>query len=204
VAIGADDPSPAILAARLSEIDGQLREIALRWHPWDAGGDNDRDASARNLLQYVALRGHDLRGLQDPLAELGLSSLGRSEGHVQASVSAVLNALTALALRPPVQSSPAPVGFAASRQLLATRTAALLGPMRPGRPTRIMVTMPRQAGRDPGLVAQMLAAGMDCARINCAHDAASDWRGMLDNVRRAEARTQRRVRVLVDLPGPKL
>jgi pyruvate kinase len=137
VAIGADDPSPAILAARLS-------------------------------------------------------SLGRSEGHVQASVSAVLNALTALALRPPVQSSPAPVVFAASRKLLATRTAALLGPMRPGRPTRIMVAMPAQAGRDPGLVAQMLAAGMDCARINCAHDAASDWRGMLDNVRRAELRTQRR------------
>jgi hypothetical protein len=34
------------------------------------------------------LRGHDLRDLQDQLAALGLSSLGGSEGHVEASVDA--------------------------------------------------------------------------------------------------------------------
>ena len=47
--------------------------------------------SARNLLHYLALRGHDLRPLQLRLAALGLSSLGRAESHVLATVDAVLN-----------------------------------------------------------------------------------------------------------------
>src|SRR5581483_30645 len=46
----------------------------------------ERRESARNLVHYVALRQHDLRDLQAQLAQLGLSSLGRSEGCVQASV----------------------------------------------------------------------------------------------------------------------
>ena len=46
--------------------------------------------SARNLLQYLALRRRDLRPLQEELAQLGLSSLGRSESHVLATIDTVL------------------------------------------------------------------------------------------------------------------
>ena len=49
--------------------------------------------SARNLLHYLALRCHDLRPLQQRLAELGLSSLGRAESHVLVTVDAVLGLL---------------------------------------------------------------------------------------------------------------
>jgi hypothetical protein len=45
-------------------------------------------AARARRWQYVVLRGHDLRDLQDQLAALGLSSLGGSEGHVEASVDA--------------------------------------------------------------------------------------------------------------------
>jgi pyruvate kinase len=38
-------------------------------------------ASARNLMHYLALRRHDIRHLQSRLASLGLSSLGRTESH---------------------------------------------------------------------------------------------------------------------------
>jgi pyruvate kinase len=151
------------------------------------------------------LRGHDLRELQDPLVALGLSSLSGSEGHVQASVDAVLETLGAVAHRPLVGSSaPPPMDFARSREVLAVRTAALLGPVPRRRPTRIMVTMPTEAAHDPALVREMLVAGMDCMRINCAHDAAPEWRAMLDNLRLAAEETRRRARVVVDLPGPKL
>jgi pyruvate kinase len=157
------------------------------------------------LLQYLALRGHDLRELQDPLVALGLSSLGRSEGHVQATVDAVLDTLGAVARHPPAASSaPPPMDFARSREVLAVRTAALLGPVPRRRPTRIMVTMPSEAAHDPALVREMLVAGMDCMRINCAHDAAPEWRAMIDNLRLAEDETRRGARVVVDLPGPKL
>ena len=35
--------------------------------------------------------------------------------------------------------------------------------------------MPTEAASDPELVRGMLVAGMDCMRINCAHDAAPEW-----------------------------
>ena len=54
--------------------------MAEGWRPWVEGRDADRDASARNLLQYLALRGRDLSDLQDPLIALGLSSSGRQRG----------------------------------------------------------------------------------------------------------------------------
>ena len=199
------DHELAALIERLSAIREELLEVAEGWRPWIEGRDADRDASARNLLQYLALRGHDLRALQDPLVALGLSSLGGSEGHVQASVEAVLDTLGAVARHPPAASSgPPPVDFARSRELLAVRTAALLGPVPRRRPTRIMVTMPTEAAHDPTLVREMLVAGMDCMRINCAHDAAPEWRAMIDNLRLATDETRREARVAVDLPGPKL
>ena len=199
------DHELAALNERLSAIREALLVVAEGWRRWIEGRDADRDASARNLLQYLSLRGQDLRELQDSLVALGLSSLGGSEGHVQASVDAVLVALDALAGAPgAVRSSPPPIGFARSREVLAARTAVLLGPVPRRRPTRIMVTMPSEAGSDPALVREMLVAGMDCMRINCAHDAEPEWRAMVDNLRVAEAETRRNARVLVDLPGPKL
>lgn len=195
----------AALIERLSAVREQLLEASEGWRPWITGRDADRDASARNLLQYLALRRHDLRDIQDPLVALGLSSLGGAEGHVQASVDAVLDALGALAgLAPGTRSSPPPIGFDHSRQVLSLRTAALLGPVPRRRPTRIMVTMPTEAADDPALVREMLVAGMDCMRINCAHDTVSQWRAMVENLRLAEDQTRRRARVVVDLPGPKL
>jgi pyruvate kinase len=193
------------LFERLLAIREQLLEAAEGWRSWTEGDGADRDASARNLLQYLALRGHDLREVQDRLVELGLSSLGGSEGHVQASVDAVLDALSAIADRPSQPPSRvAPIGFARSRDVLAARTATLLGPVPRRRPTRIMVTMPTEAASDPALVREMLVAGMNCMRINCAHDTARDWHAMRDNLRLAEEETGRSARLLVDLPGPKL
>lgn len=203
---GTDDDGAAVLIERLGSLREQLLDIADEWGPSAQGcnPDPDRDASARNLLQYLALRGHDLREVQEPLVALGLSSLGRSEGHVQATIDAVLDALGALARNPPASKSEPPIGFAHSREVLARRTATLLGPAPQGRPTRIMVTMPTEAATDPQLVQQMLGAGMDCMRINCAHDAAPAWTAMVENLRRAEELTERPARVAVDLPGPKL
>jgi hypothetical protein len=86
------------------------------WRPRIAEREADRDRSARNLLQYLALRRHDLRDAQYRLTELGLSSMADTEGHVQASVDAVLTALQSLVNDVPRS---APIGFAGSRQLLA-------------------------------------------------------------------------------------
>ena len=94
-------PDPGVLIERLSTVQREILEATANWRPWAEGGDPYRDASARNLLQYLALRRHDLREMQDLLVALGVSSLGRCEGHVQATVDAVIDALTALRDAPP-------------------------------------------------------------------------------------------------------
>ena len=165
----------------------------------------DQRASARNLLHYLAVRQHDIRELQDQLAELGLSSLGRLEPHALASIDAVLGALRRLGGGADDASEPpASVDFGAGARALGARTQALLGPAPKDRRVRVMVTMPSDAAERPGLVRDLVAAGMDVMRINCAHDDAAAWRRMVANVRAAELEVGRPCRVLCDLAGPKL
>ena len=171
----------------------------------DAVHPNYRE-SARNLLHYLSLRRHDLRPLQLRLAALGLSSLGRAESHVLATVDAVLEALHRLAGRswqPPSHESPS-VDFTDGGRLLAEHTEALLGVATPGRGVRIMVTVPSEAAREYTLVRDLLLRGMDCMRINCAHDDAATWLRMTERLRQAKRSVGRECRVVMDLAGPKL
>ena len=183
-----------LLAA--SSPDGRLRTVH-----------EDYRDSAVNLLHYLALRRRDLRPLQMELAALGLSSLGRAESHVLASVNAVLGVLGQLTgdtEDPEIPAPPAVVNFARGEQLLAAHTDALLGPQPPDRSVRIMVTMPGAAADGPALVHELLQAGMNCMRINCAHDTPEIWSRLIDHLRRAEVALGRTCRVVMDLAGPKL
>lgn len=161
--------------------------------------------SARNLMHYLALRRVDLRSLQPRLTALGLSSLGRSEAHVIATLDAVLRILCDLVReRWPASMKPGPVGFAEGRAALKKRTLELLGPKGSGRWVRIMVTMPTEAAESPALVRQLVDAGMNCMRVNCAHDDVAAWRKMVRHLRAAERQTGLRCRALFDLRGPKM
>ncbi len=166
---------------------------------------NYRD-SARNLLHYLALRRRDLRPLQMRLAALGLSSLGRAESHVLATVDSVMEVLQRLmgcSERPPMQGT-AVVDFAQGERLLAEHAEGLLGPVAPGRGVRIMVTMSSEGAEDYMLVRDLLRQGMDCMRINCAHDDAATWLRMIEHLRRAEQMLGKSCRVVMDLGGSKL
>ncbi len=177
--------------------DSQADEVRLL--------DPGRQASARNLLHYLALRRRDLRDLQDRLAELGLSSLGRAESHVLATLDAVVTLVhqaQGLTWSPP--QDPPPLDSAQGRALLASHTEALLGPEPSGRAVRIMVTMPSEAADDAGLVHRLLEGGMNVMRINCAHDGPKEWRRMIEHLRRAEDALRQPCRVQMDLGGPKL
>ena len=156
-----------------------------------------------NLADYLALRRHDLRDLQADLARLGVSSLGRGEAHVRATLRAALRACRALA------GDPVPdldlSGFEGGPAALDANAEALLGPVSADRPVRIMVTLPSSAADDGGALAmELLEAGMDCVRVNTAHDDPASWRRMIQGVRYAATRTGRPCTVLADLGGPKL
>ncbi|MCX7169900.1 MAG: pyruvate kinase, partial [Proteobacteria bacterium] len=162
--------------------------------------------SARNLLHYLAVRQHDIRDLQHELGRLGLSSLGRMEAHVMASLNAVLEALNLLIKRPQPEDleDSAAISFERGLALLAQNTEAILGPGDATRMTRVMVTVPGEAAENPLLIRNLLAQGMNIMRINCAHDTPQVWSKMVRHLRRAQAGQGRPCKVSFDLAGPKL
>lgn len=161
-------------------------------------------ASAENLAHYVALRRRDIRPLQADLSSWGLSSLGRAEAHVLASVDAVRRAVAGLAGLPEQKTQVPPVTFEAGEQLLDRNAEALLGRAAGGRRTRIMVTLPSEAADDADMVDRVVDAGAEIVRINCAHDDSEAWANMIDHVRQAGQAHGRHVTVTMDLAGPKL
>ena len=161
--------------------------------------------SARNLVHFLALRASDLRELQGQLTWLGVSSLGRAESHVLANVDKVLGILHRLTGQDwHDRSAEEPVGSVSGPAALHEHSLALLGPVARDRSVRIMVTLPSEAAADFALVRSLVDAGMDVARINCAHDDAAAWTAMARLVRRAGKAAQREVKVLMDLGGPKI
>jgi pyruvate kinase len=185
-----------------------LRDRALRFENSHAAELRDVETqfreSARNLLHYLSIRQQDIRSIQRDLHSLGLSSLGLIESHTLASLNAVIGILEQLAGMGVSPAVPPPVDFRTGPLLLRDHARLLLGPTRRLRSVRIMVTMPSEAARDEQMLVDLLRAGMDVMRVNCAHDDAEAWRRMAINLRRAERIVGRKCRIQADLAGPKL
>ena len=163
-------------------------------------------ASALNLAHYLGLRRLDVREVQKKLARRGLSSLGRCEAAVLPILDAVLGNLAVLdgSVVPPSAGPGGVTGLDDGHVRLDARSAAALGPRPARRAVRVMVTMPSEAAKNPAFARHCVAAGMDLARINAAHDDADAWSRMLKHVASAGESAGRPVRTLMDLPGPKL
>ncbi|MGN6163924.1 MAG: pyruvate kinase [Flavisolibacter sp.] len=150
--------------------------------------------SAVNLLHYLALRSTDIRNLQDALHEQGFSSLASSESHIRSQVLAVLNHFGH-------SSQPPAVTYGNSKMLLQRRTNILFGTA--SFPS-IMVTLKTSHAHDYLAVKKLLKAGMNIARINCAHDDEETWSEMIKNVRQASQSTGIACKIYMDLAGPKI
>ncbi len=166
----------------------------------------DFEASAENLACYLALRRHELPSLQRGLTRWGLSSLGRCESRVRASLESVVALLGAATGAEPLPAYPAESAFFRGAEALEQAAASLFGKPGVGRRSRIMVTLPSEAAEDAAWLRELVLSGVDCVRINCAHDDADVWSGMLRNLRSAERELGQKVplRVLMDLGGPKV
>lgn len=177
------------------------------------------DLSAQNLIHYIALRQHDLRSLQSKLANIGIRALGFTEAHVRKTISHVIDEAFQIAqdtkgwMPTPeleqyfdqrIRIAPIPLGYHEGRQLLLKHTQMLLGEAPEGRDVRIMVTMPKEATSNGQIIHDLLAHGMNCMRINCAHDDQETWLKMIEHLRHAEQALGTTCRVMMDLGGPKL
>ncbi len=194
------DEERRALVADLTNLERAMSELEADYADDIAQVQAEHQPDAVNLTHYLALRQSDVRSLQRALSKLGLSSLGRCEPHVLAtieSVHAALDPTTSV-------SVVSPLSFEAGRGALDRNTDALFGPRPSGRVPRIMVTLPSEAATDYELVRQLVALGMDVARINGAHDGPEAWVRMACNVRKASDELARSCRISMDLPGPKM
>ncbi|WIM67535.1 pyruvate kinase [Corynebacterium breve] len=160
---------------------------------------------ARNLVHYTALRNQELRKLQAGLSSVGATRLTTTEPAVLARLEAAHNVLDAYAgneLTYPAKTISD--AFARADDILEEHADALFGPTSEETHSRIMVTLPAEAADDFELVKGFAEAGMELARINCAHDGLEAWERMIANVHEAASAVGREIRVAMDLAGPKV
>ena len=94
--------------------------------------------------------------------------------------------------------------FFTTLESLSQNTNRLLGESNNQISTRIMVTLPSDAAGDVKYITDLLANGMEIARINCSHDNPKVWKSMIDAILTAEKQTGKHCKIYMDLPGPKI
>lgn len=194
-----------LLVDQVTDLLEQLDRVSERHAAELAEIPEQRRRYAENLLHYAHLRTIDIRGLQNSLHDLGVTSLTTAESFTRGRLLLAVNVLRALAGEPSDVDVPAIIrDNAVSDELLDQNAIKLFGPERDDVPTRIMVTLPAEAADDYEMVLDFAKSGMDLGRINCAHDDPAVWRRMIANVRRAAEEVGFPIRVSMDLAGPKL
>ncbi|HZZ60843.1 MAG TPA: pyruvate kinase, partial [Roseiarcus sp.] len=165
------------MQALREDVEKKGAELRAEW-----GGAAERAGSrAANLSHYIALRGYDLTELQLRLATRGLSSLGRSEAKVIETLEALIVTLRRVTGETNVHYPARPLARAGPSELEA-ESERIFGKRPRGAPrVRVMATLPSEAVTHPELADNLIAAGMDCARINCAHDDVEAWGRMVAN-----------------------
>ena len=203
------------LARALVLLEGKLVGLERKMQPSLARVPRERREGARNLVHYIALRRQDLRDLQSALALRGLSSLGRSESCVMATLLEVSERVHEAAVvqdihgaRPQLarlqRRHEAEMSWEAANADLHRHTREVLGPRPEHRHIYIMVTAPNTQEDERPWMVKLLNAGMNVLRINCAHDNEAQWERTIAALRAAQRETGRECRVLMDLAGPKI
>jgi pyruvate kinase len=156
--------------------------------------------SAVNLIQYLALRSEDIRSIQDELHVFGLSSLASSESHILRQLQAILERLGK-------KFSPEDISdldYYRGRNLINRRSKQLFGSKKDDSIPYLMVTFDAEFVDNFQLVKKLLEAGMNVARINCAHDNKEIWQNMIDLVHAASKTTGIPCKIYMDLGGLKM
>lgn len=166
---------------------------------------DDYKLSAKNLLRYLILRSKDLRAFHGGLSDLGVSSLRSAEGYVLSNIFNVVRNLNLIQGKSfNVELEIETLGYTKSQALIRTHADELFQKRKKDRSTEIMVTLPVEAADNLDLIEKMVESGMEIARINLSHGNREVWEKMVANVRRVEQSTGRKIKIYMDLSGPKI
>lgn len=160
--------------------------------------------SAQNLIHYNAFRTVDMTAIQKKLRNMGLTRFANAEAHIMPSVVTTRYVLGQLLGDGNADTLKKTGSIKKGRRLLNRNTKELLGYRSKGRRVRIMVTQPTEAAHNYNIVEEMVREGMNCARINCAHDTPEVWKKIIANVQKASKSLGKKVKIAMDLAGPKI
>jgi pyruvate kinase len=185
------------IIARAAKYEGKFDEELKRIQP-------NAKSSAKNLLAYMALRRKDIRKLQQYLGSIGVSRLARAESHVLPSIHSLLRILYALRDTESLSLEQSEKVLGDGKSTIKANAETLFGKTKKQRYVRIMVTIPTEAATDESIIVDFLKAGMNVARINCAHDNPKVWAAIIDNLRRQSKALSLPCKITMDLAGPKI
>ncbi len=188
------------------QVEKLRREVMKKEHDaekWIEEVHPEYKKGAVNLAHYIGLRSTNIIPIQKKLGYLGITRFARSQSHVMDSLLRSEQLLSALA---GVQFTRKKAAVTAKQadKLIKRHSEALLGKKPASRRVRIMVTLPTESASDPLIADELVKRGMDCARINCAHDGPVAWLSMIKHVKTAARKYGREVKIAMDLGGPKI
>lgn len=189
-----------LMVSQLEFLEAKMHEVVERERPIIEELHPAQRMSAKNLMCYLALRSEDIRSLQDGLHIAGLSSLASSESHILRQVQAIQERLGKKFDRLTVPEC----DYHAGREVIRRRSEQLFGYKNQSEIPYLMVTFNTEFVDNFQMVRKLLEAGMNIARINCAHDDQDVWENMIGLIRRASVKTGIPCKVYMDMAGPKL
>jgi pyruvate kinase len=160
-------------------------------------GHDEHNVSLRNMHHYLNLRKYDFSQLQDDLTKVGLSSFGRSQAHMEASVNVALEMLS-LVLGKELSIQSDSLGYEASHAIMNKNSQIF---STSSDKTKIMITVPSEYEED--WFFDLSREGVHLFRINTAHDNPESWSTMAKGIKIASCE-EKALKIYVDLAGPKI
>ncbi|XP_039124516.1 plastidial pyruvate kinase 4, chloroplastic isoform X1 [Dioscorea cayenensis subsp. rotundata] len=178
--------------------------------------------SAANLIHYLAVHTLEVQQLKEELSSIGLLDFDNTTSHVLASITACIQLLENLShisaedrkniihmkIRDQVTAQSTDYARDATistmRKTKFMHARALFGSIQDKKDAHIMVTVGQEVISNKILLDDLLKAGADIIRINCAHDDPSIWSEIIRLVKHSSQMQEKPCRVLMDLAGPKL
>lgn len=156
--------------------------------------------SAQNLIHYLAIRSTNTDRFQKKLTDIGLPNSANTEMSVLHNI---LN--TKIIIKSLLNEEHPKIEYPflkhkEAKKLLKNNSIALFGLKKNNRKTSIMVTQPTLAAEEAAFTNSLLDLGMNCARINCAHDDEKVWGKIISNIKQKDSSCK----ITMDLGGPKL
>lgn len=185
---------------QMVEYERSIKDELEEVHP-------DYKLSAHNLYRYLILRSIDLRRFHDTLSEFGISSMRTAEGYVFSNLSNVVRNLRHIQKKSFDESFKEEIeviGYKKSKKLLKKHANSLFNETAKKHFTEIMVTLPDEAAEDNDMIKDMVASGMEIARINLSHGDIDIWTKMVEKINKIRETSNHKIKIYMDLSGPKI